>query len=181
MDHGIVLVPGAFQGPYAPLLNYVWMAAELRRQARTLAIEWPRVIPDFIDADDVAAWVRSHVEPELDRFAVARPVIAGKSLGAYAAGLAADRGLPAIWLTPHLEQEWTILALRRAKAPFLLVGGTADPVWDGEVARTLTPHVLEVAGANHGMILPKEPLPRSAEVLGRVAAAVESFLDEVWS
>lgn len=63
----------------------------------------------------------------------------------------------------------------------LLIGGTADPWWNGRLARTLTPHVLEVPDANHGMVLPGRPLARSAAVLGQVATAVEKFLDQVWT
>ncbi|MEU6790029.1 hypothetical protein ABZ912_63565 [Nonomuraea angiospora] len=71
-----------------------------------------------------------------------------------------------------------VMALRRAAEPFLLVGGTADEFWDGALARELTPYVLEVDGADHGMCRPG-PLSRSAEVLGRVTTAVEGFLDDV--
>jgi pimeloyl-ACP methyl ester carboxylesterase len=69
-------------------------------------------------------------------------------------------------------------ALRRAAAPFLLVGGTADAVWDSALARRLSPHVLEVDGADHGMYVPG-PLTSSIAVLGQVVAAVEEFLDEI--
>jgi hypothetical protein len=86
--------------------------------------------------------------------------------------------LPAVWLTPTLTTQWTVDALRRATAPLLLVGGTADPHWNGELARELTPHVLEVADADHGMYVPG-PLAASAAVLGQVVTAVETFLDEV--
>lgn len=81
----------------------------------------------------------------------------------------------AIWLTPLLHRPEVVAALGRASAPFLLVGGTADAAWDGAVARRLTPHVLEVPDADHGLLLPG-PLARSAEVLGRVCTAVEEFV-----
>jgi hypothetical protein len=71
-----------------------------------------------------------------------------------------------------------VAALEAATAPFLLIGGTADPdYWDGAVARRLTPHVLEVEGADHGMIVPG-PLSASAAVLGRISDVVEQFLDD---
>ena len=75
----------------------------------------------------------------------------GKSLGTLAASLAADRNLPAIWLTPLLDLPWVIEALARAQAPFLLVGGTADQTWNSKAAHELTTHVLEVRGADHGL------------------------------
>lgn len=108
-----------------------------------------------------------------------RPVwLTAVSLGTYAALLAADRDLPAIWHTPLLIEPAIGEALRRGTAPFLLVGGSADQLWDGELARKLTPHLLEVSGANHGMYV-DGPLARSVQVLGRVITAIEHFLDEV--
>ena len=111
---------------------------------------------------------------------VAAPVVIGKSLGSLAASVAAGRGLPAVWLTPVLTDEPTVAALRRAAAPCLLIGGTADKVWDGRLARSLTPHVLEIDGADHGMFVPGR-LSESAAVLGQVTTTVENFLDhQVW-
>lgn len=179
MDRGIVLLPGAQQGPWQPLLNYAWLAG-LPWEAETLPVTWPS-IPDFTDAAAIGIWMREHVQPALEKFPVDRPVLVGKSLGAYAVEIAAERDLPAIWLTPHLEQDWVVARLRRATAPFLLIGGTADPVWRGDVARDLTPHVLEIPDANHGLVLPGRPLAESAHVLGRIATAYEEFLELVWS
>jgi len=85
-----------------------------------------------------------------------------------------------VWLTPVLTDEPTAAALRRSAAPCLLIGGTADKVWDGRVARSLTPHVLQIEGADHGMFVPG-PLSQSAAVLGQVTTTVENFLDhQVW-
>jgi hypothetical protein len=178
MERGMVLIPGAFQGAWAPLLNYAWMAGTARG-ARSVHVEWPPPIPEFTAASQVGAWVTSHVGQALDRLGADQSVLVGKSLGAYAVGLAADRDLPAIWLTPHLDQDWVVAELRRAGAPFLLIGGTGDGVWRGDLARTLTPHVLEIPGADHGMILSGEPLAQSAHVLGEVVTAIEEFLDDV--
>ena len=100
------------------------------------------------------------------------------SLIGYGSPLAAERGLPAIWLTPLLTIDWVVDGLRRSTAPFLLIGGTADPLWDSTLARELTPYVPEVPGADHGMYVPGR-LAASAAVLGQVATAVEDFLDQV--
>ena len=105
-------------------------------------------------------------------------LLIGKSLGTHASVLAAERGLPAVWLTPVLTSDWVVDGLRRSTAPFLLVGGTADPLWDSALARELTPYVLEVPEADHGMYVPGR-LAESAAVLGQVATAVEDFLDQV--
>ncbi|MGA3538676.1 hypothetical protein ACK8GE_05180 [Micromonosporaceae bacterium DT194] len=58
------------------------------------------------------------------------------------------------------------------------MGGTADTHWNGDVARRLLPHVLEVPGADHGMYVPG-PLTDSIAVLGRIVVAVEEFLDAI--
>lgn len=47
-----------------------------------------------------------------------------------------------------------------------------------DVAIELTPHVLQIAGADHNLRLPGR-LARSTEVLGRMVTAVEGFLDEI--
>jgi hypothetical protein len=129
--------------------------------------------------------VVGQVAPVLDEVEAAwpgvTPLLVAKSLGTFAATLAADRGLPAVWLTPLLVNEGVVASLRRATEPCLLVGGTADQLWDGALARRLSPNVLEVDGADHGMFLPGA-LAASAAVLGRVVTAVERFLDEaVWT
>ena len=68
--------------------------------------------------------------------------------------------------------------MSRATAPFLLVGGTADALWDAAAARRLSPHVLEVEGANHGMFVPG-PVTNSIAVLGRVVTAMDEFFDTI--
>ena len=108
------------------------------------------------------------------------PLVIAKSLGTFAAPLAAERGLRAIWITPLLNEPAVVDGLRRATSPFLLVGGSADPTWDGPLARTLSPHVCEIDGGNHGLHVPG-PLAASTSALGLVVTAVERFLDEtVW-
>jgi hypothetical protein len=128
-------------------------------------------------SDESYAWVASQVAAAMGETAAATGVTAavvGKSRGS----LAADPGFAAVWFTPLLTDEPTVLALRRATAPCLLVGGTANRLWDGPAARSITPHVVEVDAADHGMFVPGE-LSASAAVLGQVMSAVELFLDQV--
>jgi hypothetical protein len=106
------------------------------------------------------------------------PLLIGKSLGSNAAVLAAERSLPAVWLTPLLTMPWVVAALEQASAPFLLVGGSSDTLWDGAAARLLSPHVYEVDGADHGMGVPG-PVTDSVAVLGRVVLAIDQFLDAI--
>jgi hypothetical protein len=169
----VVVVPGRTFGPFAPLLMYVSLVFETRGGA-IAPVSWEP--PDGADT----AWVRAQVLPVVERHRAT--LIVGKSLGSNAATIAAERGLAGVWLTPLLLSPVVVDALRAASAPQLLIGGTGDKLaWDGELARELSPHVLEVEGADHGMLLPGAPLARSAEVLGRVATAVEHFADHVLS
>lgn len=154
---------------------YVGDVAE-RRGATVHRHEWSPDPPDP-RAEEMEDWVRADATPLLDAMA-GTPLLIGKSLGSNAAALAAERSLPAVWLTPLLVMPWVAAALEQATAPFLLIGGTADEAWDGAAARLLSPHVYEVDGADHGMYVPG-PLVASVEVLGRVVVAVEEFLDSV--
>jgi hypothetical protein len=147
-----------------------------RRGATVHRHYWTEEPPSSVD-DDVAGWVGRQVLPMLDRVGGA-PLLIGKSLGSYAAPIAAERSLPAIWLTPLLYDPIVVAALEQAPAPALLVGGTADQSWDGDLARRLSPHVFEVDGANHNLYV-SGPLAESVAVLGRVVVAVEEFLEGI--
>lgn len=174
-----VLAPGGGYSTDGPLLMYAGLAVK-RRGGEVHRIAWP---PGFAESPAenharVTAQVAAAIEETAAATGVTAPVVIGKSLGSLAAPLVADRGLAAVWFTPLLADGPTVAALRRATAPCLLVGGTADRVWNSAVARSITPHVAEAAGADHGMFVPGE-LAASAAVLGQVMTAVEQFLDHV--
>ncbi|WP_188196774.1 alpha/beta hydrolase [Nonomuraea sp. SYSU D8015] len=171
-----VVIPGGGFGPQAGLLAYASAAAD-RRGAGVELISWNPPL-DGRPLEELSPWVHDQVTPVVAKLPTPTPLLIGKSLGSYGASVAAERALPAVWLTPLLTMAPCREALRRATKPFLLVGGTADPFWDGAVARKLTPHVLEVTDADHGMKVPG-PLQRSAEVLGQVLTTIERFLDDV--
>jgi hypothetical protein len=173
-----VLAPGGGYGPDGPLLMYARLAVEYR-DGTTQPITWD--LSESSDYRQERQQVASQVATAVDELTTATgsaPLLIGKSLGSLAAPVAADRGLPAVWFTPLLTDQLTVAALRRATAPFLLVGGTAVKFWDSRAARALSPDVLEIPGADHGMFVPG-PLVGSAAVLGEVVTAVEYFLDRV--
>jgi hypothetical protein len=137
---------------------------------------WSQQPPEPFEPN-VEGWVCDQVAPLVETVG-GSPLLIAKSLGTYAATLAAERSLPAVWLTPILTMPWVRAALGRATAPFLLVGGTADAMWDGALARRLSPYVLEVEGADHGMYVPG-PIADSIAVLGRVVTTMERFFSVI--
>ena len=170
-----VVIPGGRFGPAAGLLMYASLVAE-RRGASVRRHSWSEHAPSPSEPR-VEAWVCEEIGATLGTVG-GNPLLIAKSLGTNAAAVAADRRLPAVWLTPLLTVPWIPEALRRATAPFLLVGGTADEAWDGALARELSPHVFEIEGADHGLQVPG-PLADSIAVLGRVITAMEEFLDAI--
>jgi hypothetical protein len=133
-----------------------------------LADGWRIVLvwDQFLDrSQDPTAWSRARAEAAA-AFAGAVHLVVAKSLTTRAAGVAAERGWPAIWLTPVFDEEG-VAALRRRSAPALFVGGTADELWDGALARELSDDVLELHGADHGLA--------RVDDAPRIARAVREF------
>jgi hypothetical protein len=170
-----LVVPGGKFGPAAGLLLYAGAVAD-RRGANVHRLAWSQEPPNPFGRE-IEGWVRAEVARALDAVG-GNPLLIAKSLGTYAAPLAAERCLPAVWLTPVLTVPWVAAAMGRATAPFMLVGGTADGMWDGASAHRLTRYVLEIEGADHGMQLPG-PLTDSIAVLGRVVVEMDGFLDAI--
>lgn len=164
-----VLIPGYGYTTQAPLLAYT---AELLERAgyEVRAINWQP--PTGQPPEESGDWVRAQVAPLIDD---QTGLLVGKSLGSLATPLAVEHDLPAVWLTPLLTHPEVGGALDRATARFMLVGGTADPSWDGPTARRLTPDVVEIEDADHSMMVPG-PLAHSAAVLGRICTAIEDFI-----
>jgi len=186
-ERAAVLIPGGNYSTDAPLLNFTREAVDVR-EAYVEAIHWTppdleqAAFRNWLNGSESQSWVCGQVSDALERVAkqapVAHTVLVGKSLGSRAVQVAADRDLPAIWFTPLLYLADVAAALRRCTAPFLLLGGTADESWDGSLARDLTPHVVELPGADHGLMLPG-PLAATFAAQSVALTAVEAFLDEV--
>lgn len=174
-----VLAPGGNNNAEVPLLAYARLAAE-RRSARVRAVSWDLGAgrPEIDQHREMVATKIAAAVEDLTSSTGAAPLVIGKSLGSLAAPVVAERGLAAIWFTPLLIDEPTAAALACATGPFLLAGGTADVYWDGRIARSLTPHIVEIDGAGHAMFVPG-PASASVAVLGQVFTAVEAFLDDV--
>jgi len=125
--------------------------------------------PAYESDEQTLAWVRGEVEAALP--ASGRVLVVGKSLGTLAAPVAAERGLPAAWLTPVLDLPAVADAIAANPAPQLLVGGAADELWVGDTVRRLageTREALEVQDADHVLM-----------VSGDAVRGVEAHVDAI--
>jgi hypothetical protein len=176
----VLLIPGHAYSAERPLLHFAG-AVFAHHGWSTREIRWPAP-PPAREGDELPVWfarqrtfVHAHLGQVLESETNPRIALVGKSMGAWAAGLAADRGLPAIWLTPILRDTDLAADLRRSPAPFLLVGGTADPSWDPSIARDLGRPFHEAENADHGLETADDPV-NSAEILRRVTIAMDAFV-----
>lgn len=185
-EHGApfwaIVLPGAGYSAQAPLLWYARRAA--MDQGRNVL-----VVTDAYDRenDEAVRWVEDRVAAALShvRTRDEHPLLIAKSLTSLAAPLAAAERLPAVWLTPLMAEAGTgaapqvLAGLRASTEPMLLVGGSADPSWDGGVAATLAnAEVLELAGADHSLEAPDD-VARSLDNLRRVTDAVSRFVERL--
>ena len=168
----MVLLPGVRYFSQAPLL---WFAREAAQAEGWSVLELSERAP--ADAEPFA-WLRTRAEAAIDRAAgeAAQVAVIGKSLGSAAAPLAAERGLPAVWLTPLFVRPDVVAGLNAATAPALLIGSSADPTWaNGERPSGDALEFYELDGLDHSLQVQGDPRA-SLEMLGRVTEAVGGFL-----
>src|SRR3954471_3767883 len=123
-DRCVVVLPGMQYTTQAPLL---WFAREVAAARGWSVLE---VLDSLPEGAEPFAWARDRARRALDHVAsVAEVAVVGKSLASGAAGLIADRVLPAVWLTPLLDQPRVVDDLSRAPRPALVIGGSADETW----------------------------------------------------
>ncbi len=166
----VVLLPGARYPTRAPLL---WFAREVAVARGFGVLE---VLDEPPADEDPFAWVHDRAQRALDHQPTELDVVIGKSLSSDVAGLAADRGLPAIWLTPLLDRPGILAALARTSRPTLLVGGSADPTWQpAALPDNVMLDRLQLDGLDHGLQLPGDP-QASLNALRKVVKKVDRFL-----
>ena len=131
------------------------------------------------EGDDPSGWARDRARRALDRVQTDEVVVIGKSLASAAAGLVADRGLPAVWLTPLLDRARVVDDLSRAARPALLIGGSADAVWVPDaLADSGLLQVVQLDGLDHSLQRRGHP-GASLDALRAVATRIDQFLGEL--
>ncbi|MEV7926331.1 alpha/beta hydrolase [Kitasatospora sp. NPDC088779] len=170
-----LVIPGVGYSPARPLLHFA--RAVLLQHGWTVQELWWQVPGDFsrFTVDDRIAWVERQVGRAVAAEEGACGLLVGKSLGSLACGIAADRGMAAAWLTPVLTLDQVARSLRRSEMPTLLVGGSADQLWDRQVAGSVGHEVLEVPSADHSLELADDPVG-SAGVLRQVVSRLDRFV-----
>lgn len=169
----VVLLPGMQYTTQAPLL---WFAREVATARGWSALE---VLDSLPDGAEPFGWARDRARRALDHVAgtgAGEVVVIGKSLASGAAGLVADRVLPAVWLTPLLNERRVADDISRAPRPALLVGGSGDPAWAPDVlADNGLLEIVHLDGLDHSLQRPGDPAG-SLDALRAVAGRVDRFL-----
>jgi predicted alpha/beta-hydrolase family hydrolase len=172
-----VVIPGRAYPPAAPLLFFAGFAL-LQHGWSVRQVWWDP--PPYESDEQTTAWVRDQVEPALPDGG--RVLLVAKSLGTYAAPLAAERGVAAVWLTPLLQVPTLVEAITANPARQLLVGGSADDLaWRPDVARSLAERgcdVCEIPGADHALMAPGDTV-RGVEVHVEAMRALDRFLSHL--
>lgn len=171
-----VVLPGRGYPPAAPGLAYAGYVLRAARW-RVRDVWWDPPANGALSLEGEVAWVGDQLANATGGVE-GQVLVVGKSLGTYAAGLASQRAYPAIWLTPLLTDAMLVEGIRANPARQLLVGGTADRLWDADVAASLGADgcdVLQIEGLDHGLIDRLDPL-RSAEALVEITRAIANFV-----
>jgi hypothetical protein len=171
VGRAVVLPGGSGYTVDHPLL---WWVSQVLSESgwRVATVRWQ---VDEAARADPAAFVARAAQQALDVTGPAdRTLVVGKSFGTWAAAWAAEHGWPGVWLTPVLTSPGITSALVNSQNAGLLVGGTADELWDTEVATRSGLDVLQIDDADH-ILYTAGDWQRSFEELGRTLASVQRF------
>ncbi len=172
-DRCAVLLPGMRYTTQAPLM---WFCRELAERRRLSVLE---VLDSLPVGAEPFGWARDRARRALDHAGDAAVLVIGKSLASGAAGLVADRALPAVWLTPLLDRRQVVDDISRAAQPALLVGGSADDTWRPDaLADSGLLQIVQLDGLDHSLQRPGDPLA-SLDALRAIVDRVDRFLEEV--
>jgi hypothetical protein len=173
-DRCVVVLPGMQYTTQAPLL---WFAREAAAARGWSVLE---VLDSLPEGEEPFAWARDRARRALDHVQAAGEVaVVGKSLASGAAGLVADRVVPAVWLTPLLNQARVVDDLSRASRPALLIGGSADASWQPDaLADNGLLQVVHLEGLDHSLQRRGDPIA-SLGALRAITARIDEFFDEL--
>ncbi|MFT3889404.1 MAG: hypothetical protein QM713_14755 [Arachnia sp.] len=163
-----LILPGARYTVDHPLLS--WAAMMLEQCGwQVSAVRWDVSALDGDPADLVIA--------AADKLAgeappAERTLVVGKSLASHAAGWAAVRGYPSVWLTPLLTEPAIRDAIANSTNPTLVVGGSSDPWWVPVGPREGL-EIFEIENANHSLRFPD--WRDEIRALGDVTDRIERF------
>lgn len=166
------IFPGSGYTPDRPLLHYT--RTVLRDAGWAGGDVWWPELPENLDALTTMVTDIASREIQADSPASQR-LLVGKSMGSLVLPLAAVHNLPGVWFTPLVRYDQVVEALANLTAPTLLIGGTADEMWDGDAARASGHHVIEIEGADHSLEFPGD-VKHSISALGEVVVAIEEFV-----
>jgi hypothetical protein len=142
----LVVLPGRGYHPDRPLLAVAsQVAVDLGWLVRQVWWRAPRDVSPQWAGEEMAAAVAGYDGPVR---------VLAKSLASLAAPSAASSSYLCCWLTPLLGEAAVVEGIRANPAAQLLVGGTADSLWDSAVAHQLAgerTEVLELPGADHSL------------------------------
>src|SRR6185437_7367605 len=175
-DRCAVVLPGMQYTTQAPLL---WFSREVAAARGWSVLE---VLDSLPEGAEPFPWARDRARRALDHVAgtgAGEVIVIGKSLASGAAGLVADRVLPAVWLTPLLNQVRVADDLSRAPRPALLIGGSEDESWVPDaLADNGLLQVVHLDGLDHSLQRRGDPMA-SLGALRAVTARIDEFLDEL--
>ncbi|HYJ67308.1 MAG TPA: DUF6281 family protein [Nocardioidaceae bacterium] len=114
----VLVIPGSGGCWHVPPQLFAVDAARFRG-AQMHYVSWSGEVPS--DPKARGPWAVEQIAAALRD--LPEPLIIASSLGTLASELAADHGLPAVWITPLLHRSEVVEGMRRGSAPCLLIGG----------------------------------------------------------
>lgn len=176
-DRVATMLPGRGYTTEHPLF---WFTSSLlvARGWTVRRVAWPPIV-DLKRPETVVDAARE----ALDGVQAGHHLVVAKSLGTMAMPLAVERNLPGVWLTPILTHPAVIDHAQQLSASSLLMGGTADRLWDGAEAAALAAdrpavEVVEIPDANHSLEINNDPVA-SLQILERVIRTIDSFVERL--
>jgi hypothetical protein len=165
-----VILPGMVYPTRAPVR---WFAREAAMALGDSALE---VLGESVERADELGWERDCAQWAIAEAGSARVVVIGKSLASLLAADISDRDLSAAWLTAPLTEPSTIDLLNGVRSPTLLLGGTADPMWNANVIPDNPAlEVVELPGVDYALQVAGDPVA-SLDALRQMTEAMTSWL-----